>query len=663
MTLLAAVVGALLAGAATLSLILPARHRTWWTMYPAAAGLAACTVGAAGAARVLWTNADVAVTAAWSAPGGSFAIHVDALSALFLLPIFVLGGLGTVYGRGYWALPSGGQPRTAWAWYFVFVAAMALVVVAANAVLFLVAWEAMSIAAFFLVTYEDDRPEVRQAGWTFLIAAHLGTAFLFAMFALLGRGAESLDFAALNGAAGSGAAAGAVFLLALIGFGTKAGLVPAHVWLPAAHPAAPSHVSAVLSGAMLKTGIYGLLRVLTLLPVIPPWGGWLLIAVGLVSGLFGIIFALAQRDLKRLLADSSIENLGVITLGIGIGVVGMEHGSPALVVLGFSGALLHALNHALFKGLLFLVAGAVLHATGTRDLEELGGLLRRMPRTGVLFFVGAAAIAALPPLNGFVGEFLLYLAAFEGLRAGDGAVVVAMIAVILGLALIGGLVAATFLKAALAFAGQPRGGRAAAAHDPGATMLWPMAALALGCVAIGLVPAAALRLIRAAVGEVGRVDAAAVSDQLALADTLMRVTLVAAVLTLTTLALWLLRARLLAGREVARRDVWATAYLATTPRQQYTGASFAQPLASLFGDVLRPLQQGGPPAGYFPAEATFARETPGLFRERVFVPAFRGVTWAALRMRWLQHGRIQLYLVNIAVTLVVLLVWKLGGIP
>ncbi len=507
--------GMLLAGSAGFTLLRPASTRSHRFDLTVCLALTACFLGAGAATYTLVSDTTADVSLAWHAPGASFALHLDPLSALFLLPIFVVGGLGMVYGREYWAQPDGRQPRTAWSWYYLFLFSMALVTLAANAVLFLVAWEAMSIAAFFLVTHEDDRPEVRQAGWTFLIAAHLGTAFLFVMFAILGRSVDVLDFSALAASPMEGRLVGAVFLLALVGFGTKAGLVPAHVWLPAAHPAAPSHVSAVLSGAMLKMGIYGLLRTLTLLPALPSWAGWLLIAVGLGSGVFGIVFALAQRDLKRLLADSSIENLGVITAGVGIGVVGVQHRLDVIAVLGFSGALLHVLNHALFKGLLFLVSGSVLHATGTRDMDELGGLMRRMPWTAALFFVGAAAITGLPPLNGFVSEFLLYLAAFEGLGSGDAAVVVAMLAVILGLTLIGGLAAATFLRAALAFTGHPRSGRAAQAHDPGRTMRLPMAALAGGCAVIGVLPAAAVWLIGPAVAQVSRVGLADVREEVA----------------------------------------------------------------------------------------------------------------------------------------------------
>ena len=262
---------------------------------------------------------------------------------------------------------------------------------------------------------------------------------------------------------------GVLFLLAVIGFGTKAGFIPMHVWLPEAHPAAPSHVSAVMSGVMIKTGIYGLLRMLTLLGPPPAWWGWTLLAIGAVSGILGVLYALSQHDLKRLLAYHSVENVGIIALGLGVGLLGISYGNPAMAVLGFTGGLLHVVNHALFKGLLFLGAGSVLHATGT-EIDRLGGLLRRMPVTGATFLVGAAAISGLPPLNGFVGEFLIYLGAMAGL-AGQARVVSAWplmaVLVVGGLALIGGLAAACFTKAfGIVFLGEPRGAEAARATKP-----------------------------------------------------------------------------------------------------------------------------------------------------------------------------------------------------
>ncbi len=372
----------------------------------------------------------------WTVPYGSFFLEADPLSAFFLVPIFLLTGLAAVYGTGYLKAHEGGRPTgAAWASYNALTASMVLVVLARNAVLFLMAWEVMAVTSFLLVARDNERAEVRRAGVVYLVAGHLGTTALFLFFLLLGREAGSLDFDRLAAVGAGGAPQAALlFALALIGFGTKAGLVPLHVWLPEAHPAAPSHVSAVMSGVMIKTGVYGIVRDADLArPAARLAWAWTLIGVGLLTGVLGALLALAQRDLKRVLAYSSIENSGIILTGSAWGCSGRRLGRCLLIVLGYGGALLHVLNHALFKGLLFLGAGSVQCGAHTLDLEQLGGLQRRMPWTGAAFLVGAAAICGLPPLNGFVSEFTVLLGALHGVRlAGPGAAAPAF-AVICGL--------------------------------------------------------------------------------------------------------------------------------------------------------------------------------------------------------------------------------------
>ena len=446
-----------------------------------------CLIGLVPAASVLWTGQTRGFHRAWLIPFGSFSLQLDALSAFFLFTILILSAVAAVYGNTYlWDYRNRKNLGASWFFFNILVASMVLVVISHNGVLFLMAWEIMSLASFFLVTFEDEKESVRRAGWIYLIATHIGTAFLFVLFILLAHQGPSLDFdhfmaSGLNGTS----MAGLAFLLSVIGFGTKAGFMPFHVWLPEAHPAAPSHVSAVMSGVMIKTGIYGLLRTLTFLGRPEPWWGWLLIAIGLGSGILGVLFALAQHDLKRLLAYHSVENIGIITLGLGLGVLGLALNQPVLAVLGFGGGLLHVLNHALFKGLLFLGAGAVLHATGVRNIEQLGGLMRHMPWTGTLFLIGSFAICGLPPLNGFVSEFLIYVGAFTG--AGLSGVSLSSIGVITGLAAIGGLAAACFTKAfGIVFLGEPRHTPALQGHEIGWGMRIPMLLLALGCLSIGL---------------------------------------------------------------------------------------------------------------------------------------------------------------------------------
>ena len=619
--------------------------------------VAACAMGLIAAVPFLFGAPAESLHLAWNVPYGSFFIKVDALAAFFLLPIFALSALAAVYGGQYLLAWRGRKSLgAAWLFYNLLLASMVMVVLAHNGVLFLVAWETMALSSYFLVTFEHEEETVRQAGWTYLVASHLGTAFLLAMFVLLGRGSDSLDFDHF-----SSANAGALFLLALVGFGTKAGFMPLHVWLPEAHPAAPSHVSAVMSGVMIKMGIYGLLRTLTFLGTPPAWWGWVLIGVGLTSGVLGVLFALAQHDLKRLLAYHSVENIGIIALGLGVGLLGVSSHSPVLAVLGFGGALLHVLNHALFKGLLFLGAGSVLHGAGTLEIDHLGGLAKRMPWTATTFLVGAAAISGLPPLNGFVSEFLIYLGAFNGVRQ-RGAVAVPLLAAITGLALIGGLAAACFTKAfGIVFLGEPRSDHAAQAHESGAAMRWPMALLAAACVLIGLGAPLALRPLAGVLALVSGLTPQTVDEKLAGATGPLRWVITgSAVFVVLVAALAWLRRRLLRGRRVAQSVTWDCGYAQPSARMQYTASSFAQPLMTLFAPLLHTRRKLTAPEGYFPGSASLTTATPDAARVGLYEPAFSGVGWVLARLRWLQQGRIQLYVLYIALTLLVLLVWKLG---
>ncbi|MEK6608572.1 MAG: proton-conducting transporter membrane subunit [Myxococcota bacterium] len=637
------------------------------TRLGAGGALAGCALGLAGAFPALLGAAPTSVRLPWDVPGGAFYVELDALAAAFLVPIFVVCAAAAIYGAAYLRDRAADKALgPAWLFFDLLVAGMALVVIARNGVLFLVAWEVMSLSAYFLVTFDHEKESVRAAGWTYLIATHAGTAFLLVFFVLFGCEAGSLDFDRFAAASAAGAlspsTAGTLFALALVGFGTKAGLIPLHVWLPEAHPAAPSHVSAVMSGVMIKIGIYGLVRALTLLGAPPAWWGWTLVALGVSSGVCGVLFALAQHELKRLLAYHSVENIGIITMGLGLGVLGAASGSPALAALGYGGALLHGVNHALFKGLLFLSAGAVLHAAGTGEIERLGGLLRRMPRTGVAFLVGAVAITGLPPLNGFTSEFLVYLGALRGTTSLERGAALPSLAVIAAMALIAGLAAACFLKAfGVVFLGVPRSAHGERAHDPGRAMTAPMLALAAACAAIGLAAPLVVPALAPAVRVASGLPPAEIEATLAgAASSLWMV--VGATLALAALAgaLALLRRRLLRDRPVASAVTWDCGYAQPTPRMQYTASSFAQPLTSLFSALLGTRMRVTAPRGYFPREASLASETRDPWREGAYRPLYASVTELLSSLRWLQHGHIHLYILNIALTLIALLLWKLA---
>jgi hydrogenase-4 component B len=614
-----------------------------------------CLAGLAMALAALVLRFDKTGALPWSMPYGSFALGLDPLSAFFLVPMFLLSGLAAIYAIGYFKPWHGRNPGRFWLFSNGLVASMALVLTARNGVLFLVAWEAMSLASFFLVIFDDGEPGVRDAGWVYLVATHIGTAFLIGLFLLLGRSGGSQDFAGFAAPAGL---AGTCFLLALIGFGTKAGLFPMHVWLPEAHPAAPSPVSAVMSGVMIKTGIYGILRMLAILGAVPGWCAWLVLGLGVVSGLFGILFALAQRDLKRMLAYSSVENIGIIALGIGLGMLGVHYGLPAVAVLGFAGGLLHVLNHALFKGLLFLGAGAVVHATGTRRIEQLGGLLRRMPWTGAAFLAGAVAICGLPPFNGFAGEFLIYVGAFKILLA-DGGMAIGGVAGVLALALIGGLAVAGFTRVAgIAFLGEPRSSAAAAAHEADSTMRAPMVVLAALCLGIGLAAGWVLRVMEPVVA---RFSGSPAAEEAVRWTFPASVGVVLLVLLALGAALMAVRRWLLTGRAVRKAVTWDCGYAAPAASMQYTAMGFAQPLTHGAQALLRPRHEIRPPHGVFPAAASFRTETPDLARNALWGPLFRKAAEFLGRLRWLQQGRVHFYILYIVVVLMGLLAWAVAS--
>ena len=617
--------------------------------------------GLVAAIRVLVTGEPEQMSAIWHMPGGGLHFEIDALSAFFMLPVFGLSLLGAIYGRSYLAGRDDG-PGSATSWFHLnlLTAGMALVLAAYDGLLFLLAWEVMALSPFFLVIFDDRKAAVRHAAWTYLSATHLGTVFLLVLFVLLGSLAGTSDFSGYAAAVSANPGlSSTIFVLALIGFGSKAGIVPAHVWLPEAHPVAPSHASALMSGAMIKIGIYGLVRMLTFLGTPQPWWGWLLIAVGASSGVLGVLFALAQHDLKRLLAYHSVENIGIILLAIGIGVLGLAEGAPWLAIIGFAAGLLHVLNHSIFKGLLFLGAGAVQHGAHSLELEELGGLLKPMPWTGTTFLIGAAAIVGLPPLNGFVSEFLLFYSGFLAMVQPAASMAIAGLIAIVVMGLISGLAAACFAKAfGIAFLGSARSPEAAEAHEAAPAMCAAMAVLALLCIVIGLaapivVPALDSVVAGATTSPIGvaRGQLAMVAGPLAAA-----VAIFAGLIVIAALA-WALRSHRLAVAAARRGPVWGCGYLYPTARMQYTASSFAQPLTTQFHPFIRNRETLASPNGYFPTAASYSSDSGDPFLRLLFAPTFRWFDKIVSRINVIQQGHIHVYVLYVAATLIVLLIW------
>lgn len=579
-------------------------------------------------------------------PGGDWVFGVDPLSAVFLIAILIVGASSAVYGRGYMRY----EPHSAassHAWFALEIVALSLVVCARSLVAFMGAWEVMAIGSFLLVITEHTQADARRAGYMYVAATHAGTLALFALFALLARGTGDWTFASMAaGIRTAGAARNAVLALALIGFGVKAGFFPLHFWLPPAHATAPSHVSALMSGVVIKMGIYGLFRVIWLVGAPPPWWGWTVLTLGVLSAVLGVLWALAQHDIKRLLAYHSVENIGIIMIGLGVGALAAAYGDRTLALLGYGAALLHTINHAVFKSLLFFGAGAIQRETGTRDMERLGGLARRMPLTWLFFVTGAIAIVGLPPLNGFVSEWLVYRTLF-GAGQSAGSLRLALLAAP-ALALVGGLALACFVKVAgIVFLGTPRTESSTAAREPSLWLGVPSGILATACAAIGLgaafvVPpvlgAATVLVPNSAGPALPAAEAASGSWQ-------MSVFAAALVLVLALIALFVRRLRKHAGQRVS--ETWGCGYGHPTPRMQYTASSFAAPLVGLFDGLSGVRAHRG--------ATVFHTEPHDLVLDRVVSPAWTSVQRAAIRLRGLQQGRLRTYLLYVVATVAVLL--------
>ncbi|MBI2187315.1 MAG: hydrogenase 4 subunit B [Acidobacteria bacterium] len=546
-------------------------------------------------------------------PFARLSLSIDGLSAYFLLVISLVAIAAAVYGPAYLrALSPEARPARQAAQGFalnLFLGCMAFVCCAGDALTFLLCWEGMTLASYVLVVSDDRDGENARAGLLYMVMAHGGTALLLVAFLGLTERAGAFDFGALRATA-SGLdppTRTMVFFLAFGGFATKAGVIPLHVWLPRAHPAAPSHISALMSGVMLKVAIYGILRfAFDLLapgagPLPSSWG-WTVLFVGTTSAVLGVLYALQQHDLKRLLAFHSVENIGIILIGAGLAMIlwRQEATSSALATVALTAALLHTANHAAFKGLLFLGAGSVLCRTHVRNMEELGGLARRMPSTAALFLLGAVAISALPPLNGFVSEWLTFQALLGGATRvqGPGGLIIVFAAAML--ALTGGLAAACFAKAfGVTFLGRPRTPHAEHATEAPPSMIAAMAWLAALCVALGVAPGYAMRLLdaptSALLGGAGSSAVVAARGPLVLSvaltpsgigGTAMSMTMIAALLVALTAIAWVLRR---GWRRGSRRTAptW-TCGMSPSARFDYTATAFAKPLRLVFAALYHP---------------------------------------------------------------------------
>jgi hydrogenase-4 component B len=617
-------------------------------------------------------------------PYVQFSVRLDPLSAFFLLIVSALALALSLYSlgyvRGFYGRKNVGVLG---AFYNALLLATTLVFVSSNAFFFLIAWEIMALTAYCLVSFEHEQTETRNAGVLYFIMSHVGTGCLILGFLLLFQaagqaagqfGPEAYSFESFRtlGPKMSEGRRDAAFLLFLFGFGVKAGIVPLHIWLPAAHPVAPSNVSALLSGVLIKTGIYGLTRVLfDFLGAPPNWWGVTLLAIGTVSAVLGVLYALMEHDLKRLLAYHSIENIGIILMGLGASLMFLHTRHPMLATLALIAGLYHTINHALFKALLFLGAGAILHSTRTRNMEEMGGLIKRMPQTAFYFLIGAVAISALPPLNGFVSEWLTYQSLLQGF--GTTASLVRLMFPLSGamLALTGALAAACFVKAfGITFLAQPRSRHAAEAHEASPTMLLGMGLLTAACVFLGLFPTTFLTLFDPLTQQLTGWQ---LSEKLTLANGLVLgntqpqggtvstagILLMGVCLLPVPLGLWFFFA---GGTKVRIGPTWDCGLKGLTPTMEYTATGFSKPIRMIFKALFRPrreVQREYDYSPYFAKTLRFESHIEEAFVTRLYRPLNRMILRFSRRMRALQAGSIQAYLIYIFITLLLLLMFAL----
>ncbi len=636
-------------------------------MLAAAAGLAAALVHIfSGRGSVVL--ADIRGTV----PLMSLRVSMDNLSAFFLVGLSILTFCVSLYSISYLGHYVGKKNLSLFNFlYATFILSMALVFTSGNAVLFLIAWEAMSVISYFLVVYESEHEESLRAGSIYLIMTSIGTAFLLTaimvMFSFTGSFNLSGDFGMIPEYARN-----LMFICLLLGFGMKAGIVPLHIWLPYAHPAAPSNVSALMSGIMIKTAIYGLLRfVLICLGVEKTWWGIVILVIGLVSAVFGVAYAFVESNMKKLLAYSSIENIGIILIGLGTGLIAAARGNQAVSAVAIAAALFHAFNHTFFKGSLFLGAGSVHFATHTKNMEEMGGLIKKMPATSLLVLGGSLSISALVPFNGFASEWLTFQAIFQSFSAGSAWINIAMMLAAALLALAGALAAACFMKLfGISFLGKARGESAAAAKEVPLPMVIGNGILVLLCLVLGLFPSLFIRLADGAVSDLtGQSLSGLLSGWLVLkagpaadiaAGTIsplaMLIALVAVILA------GMLVVRLVGGKYIERKyGTWDCGFNALNSRMQYSAMGFAKPIKIVFRFLFRPSRELKVDGSltYYPERLEYTVKTESLVEKYLYAPLTDFVKRLSVKTKEsIQTGSIRRYLAYILLALLVVMLYN-----
>ena len=625
---------------------------------------------------ILLTQTDTTFSFPTQFPFFIIAVHFDLLVGYFMTIIGMVGLLASVFGIGYMKHYFHSYNNGVFGFFYnFFLLSLFLVVTASNGLYFLFVWEIMTLVSFFLVLFKRSKhDEILPAGLLYFVMTHIGTMCLFAAFILLYGAAQSFDFSAIALAAAAGVIPqhilNTVFILMLIGFGMKAGIVPLHLWLPKAHSAAPSHVSALMSGVMIKLGIFMLFRFfLDLIPGTQLWWGIIVLVIGAFSSVLGVLYALAEHDLKRLLAYHSIENIGIILLGLGSSMIFFALEMPAFAVVAAIAGLFHTANHALFKSLLFLGSGSVIAATGTHNMERYGGLIKRMPYTGLFFLIGAVAISGLPPFNGFASEWLTFQAIFSGMLHDNGWVQGIFIFAGVALALTGGLAAACFVKVVgVTFLARPRDIVSEKAQEASLFQTSAMGVLAALCLLIGLAAGSMTELLRGVVSSFGAslpasgivADAGSVVVNNAFATLSLPwffIWFVIAVGMTFLLTKWISR-----WQKVVRGVTWDCGYPGLGSRMEITATGFSTSLITIFKQLFKPVQESqvtylDDRSRYFKKSYTVFFKTKNVFEDYFHNPLQEVVTMLTKKIKQTQTGNLNLYILYIFVTLIGLLVW------
>ena len=550
----------------------------------------------------------------------SLFLTLDKLSAFFIIVINITVFVGLLYGRGY--LKPYYQTKNSlrfsihflsYMWLYL---SMILVVVIHDGLAFLIVWEIMALSSFLLVIFDAEDRTIMKTGINYLIQMHIGMFFILIAFLIVDRETGQMSFDAL-GPYFSNHSNLLIFIMFFIGFGVKAGFIPMHTWLPMAHPAAPSHVSGVMSGVMIKMGIYGILRVLISVQNDMLSIGITILVISVISGVMGVMMAIVQHDLKRLLAYHSIENIGIIGIGIGLGMIGLATGNQALCLLGFSGGLLHVLNHSLFKSLLFFNAGSVYQASHTRNVEQLGGLMKKMPYTAVLFLIGSLAICGLPPFNGFISEYLIYLGMFKSLSVANLYLSILVLGTIVSLSLIGGLAIFCFTKAfGIAFLGEARSENAIMAREVSKDMIFPQYITLGFIILIGVAPVFFVRPVFDIISEMFSLHDATILAGSTVTN-LTQISILSGVFISTIVILLIYRYFHLKSKQITVGPTWGCGYTAGTPRQQYTATSYTYNYNHLAKPILqtKKIMKDIGKDEIFPEERSFISKNDDIFKK------------------------------------------------